>query len=72
MKLIILCFTGLTMAWLGLNAILVGLFNWEQGGALVPLLLGGLVMLVAIWLLLGGVGLYCRPASGRRGGRGSL
>lgn len=62
MKLIILYLLGLVLAWLGLNAILVAVAHWGQAGAMVPLLSGGIILLVAIWFLLGAVRLYLRPS----------
>ena len=65
MKLIIFYCTGLTLAWLGLNAVLVGVGNWSRDGALVPVLAGLMVLWLAVRALLATIRLYLPPKDQR-------
>jgi hypothetical protein len=61
MKLLFLYLSGLALAWLSLNAILVALAYWGRDGALMPLLLGLLGLGLAARLLLSAVRRYIHP-----------
>jgi hypothetical protein len=67
MKVLCLYLSGLALAWLSLNAILVALAYWNRDGALMPLLLGVLGLGLAARLLLSAVRRYIHSRRDRDG-----
>lgn len=65
MKLIILYCATLAVGWVGLNSLFFGLVNWRQSGALMPTLVGSLLLLVALRLLLALIRIYFPPKNPR-------
>ena len=65
MKLLLVYTLGLSLAWLGLISLLVGLSAWPRDGAFLPVGVGLVVLLAAFRLLLALARQYL-PPSGRR------
>ena len=61
MKLVIIYLVGLTFAWLGVHSVLVAIAYWESSGALLPLVVGILLVLFSMRLLTVAVRLYFKP-----------
>lgn len=64
-KLLLLYFSSLASAWLSLNSLLFGLLNWRQSGALMPVIVGGLGLLISARLILALVRVYLPPKKKR-------
>jgi hypothetical protein len=63
LKFVISYISALTVAWLGLHSLLVGLAYWGRPGAFMPLASGLGLLLIAARLIAGVLRKYYLPAS---------
>ena len=68
LKLLFLYVTGLGLAWIGLCSLMFALSHWSFQGAMMPLLAGLLIMLIAGRFLLALVRIYLPPKNRRSRG----
>jgi|GEM_PF-5694874 len=64
-KLIFLYFSSLAATLVSLSSVLFGLAHWQHSGALMPVLTGGLGLLISARLILATVRLYLPPRNNR-------
>lgn len=58
MKFLFLYCFSLIFGWLGINSVMIGLAYWEFDGALMPVLAGGLLCLLAVRMILATIRMY--------------
>ena len=65
MKFLFLYCFSFIFGWLGINSIMVGLAYWDFSGALMPVVVGALLCLLAARLILATVRMYYPSKRGR-------